>query len=903
MFLLNSGLIIDNKVSFGDVSFNCDSCKMGKGKALPFPLHDSLAMKCFDIVHSDVWGIAPVISHSHYKYFVTFIDDYSRFTWIYFLHAKSDVFSVFKVFLSYVENQFSTTIKILRSDSGGEYVSKEFQTFLQSKGIISQRSCPYTPQQNGVSERKNRHLLDIARSLLLASSVPTRFWPEALSTAVHVINRLPSSRLDNQTPFFRLFQKNPLYNHLRPFGCVCFVLLPPTERTKLTAQSSLCAFLGYALNQKGYLCYDSNAKRIRVSRNVVFFENQYFFPRHGDSNDSVSFSFLPSFLDTKPPPVTRFKPDFVYKRRDVTGDPGSGSLATPTLIAPDSAPDPPPAPPAPDPAPNPPPAPVALRRSIRHIKPPDRYGFTHASLLTTLSSISIPNSYSQAVQHDCWIQAMQEELSALQENHTWDIVPCPSSVKPIGCKWVYSVKLKSDGSLDRYKARLVALGNRQEYGIDYEETFALVAKMTTVRTVLAIAASQSWPLYQMDVKNAFLHGDLKEEVYMRLPQGIPSSSKTDVARLRRSLYGLKQAPRAWFDKFRTTLLQLSFIQSPYDPSMFTLHSSRGSTILLVYVDDIIITGPHSDMIRQIQASLQDKFHMKDLGPLNYFLGLEVHQSKKGLFLHQHKYATDLVDLADLGDSSPVDTPLEVNVKLRQQDGDLLPDPTFYRRLVGSLVYLTITRPDLSYAVNLVSQFMTAPRHHHLAAVKRIIRYIIGTSTRGLFFPVGTPLTLTAYSDADWAGCPDTRRSTTGWCVYLGDALISWKCKKQDKVSKSSTESEYRAMSSACSEILWLRGLLSELGFYQTTPTPLHADNTSAIRITENPVFHERTKHIEVDCHFIRDEYDRKVITLPHISTELQLADIFTKGLPRPRHEFLVRKLLLVDSQHQFEGGC
>ena len=198
--------------------------------------------------------------------------------------------------------------------------------------------------------------------------------------------------------------------------------------------------------------------------------------------------------------------------------------------------------------------------------------------------------------------------------------------------------------------------------------------------------------------------------------------------------------------------------------------------------------------------------------------------------------------------------------------------------------------------------MTAPRHHHMVAVKRIIRYILGLLTRGLFSPTGTPLTLTAYSDADWAGCPDTRRSTTGWCMYLGESLISWKCKKQERISRSSTEYEYCAMSAAYSEILWLHGLLTDLGFPHTSATPLHADNTSSIRITENPVFHEHTKHIEVNCHFIRDEYDRKVISLPHVSSELQLADIFTKGLPRPRHEFLIRNLLLFD-QHQFEGGC
>jgi hypothetical protein len=263
-------------------------------------------------------------------------------------------------------------------------------------------------------------------------------------------------------------------------------------------------------------------------------------------------------------------------------------------------------------------------------------------------------------------------------------------------------------------------------------------------------------------------------------------------------------------------------------------------------------------------------------------------------VNQHKYIQDLITLAGLEDTSSVDTPMEVNVKYRKDEGDLLDDPTLYRSLVGILIYLTTTRPDISYAVHQVSQFMSSPRHLHLAAVRRIIRYLRGSPNRGLFFPTGSSLQLVAYSDADWAGCPDTRRSTTGWSMFLGNALISWKCKKQDRVSKSSTEAEYRAMSTACSEIVWLRGLLEELGFPQVTSTPLHADNTSAIQIATNPVFHERTKHIEVDCHFIRNTLENQVISLPHISSDLQIADVFTKAMTRQRHQFLIGKLLLVD---------
>ncbi|XP_038711765.1 uncharacterized mitochondrial protein AtMg00810-like [Tripterygium wilfordii] len=296
----------------------------------------------------------------------------------------------------------------------------------------------------------------------------------------------------------------------------------------------------------------------------------------------------------------------------------------------------------------------------------------------------------------------------------------------------------------------------------------------------------------MDVKNAFLHGDLKEDVYMTPPPGLFSTSTSEVY-------------------------------------------------------DIVITGTDSSLIAHLQQKLQESFHMKDLGPLTYFLGLEVHTDTSGVFVHQHKYAQDLVALAGLQDSSSVDTPLEVNLKYRCEEGDLLPDPSMFWQLFSKLANLCNL-----HNIYIWQQFVVS---FDTCEVLRVVVY---------FFSVDTPIRLDAFSDADWAGCPNTRRSVTGWCMFLGDSLISWKSKKQDRVSKSSTESEYRAMSAACSEVVWLRGLLAKLGFPQSDPTPLHADNTSAIQIATNPVYHERTKHIEVDCHYIREAVDTRVISLPHV---------------------------------------
>uniref|UniRef100_A0A2N9HJ90 Integrase catalytic domain-containing protein n=1 Tax=Fagus sylvatica TaxID=28930 RepID=A0A2N9HJ90_FAGSY len=473
-----------------------------------------------------------------------------------------------------------------------------------------------------------------------------------------------------------------------------------------------------------------------------------------------------------------------------------------------------------------------------------------------------------------WQQAMKEELDALLKTGTWDLVDLPAGKSAIGCKWVYKIKTRSDGTVDRYKARLVAKGFTQEYGIDYEETFAPVARLSSVRTLIAVSASRHWPLFQMDVKNAFLNGELTEEVYMQLPPGFsqPPGFSHKVCRLRRALYGLKQAPRAWFAKFSSTISQHGFSASSYDSALFFRRSDHGITLLLLYVDDMIITGDDVQGIQDLKHFLGQHFEMKDLGPLSYFLGLEVSSSSDGYYLTQAKYTSDLISRAGITDSKIVDTPIEYNNRLNTHDGEPLPDATLYRQLVGSLVYLTVTRPDISYAVHIVSQFMAAPRSLHYAAVLRILRLIL--------MPTGQ-------------GIPTDRRSTTGYCFLLGDSLISWRSKKQSVVARSSTEAEYRALADTTAELLWLRWLLQDLGIDCSTAVPIHCDNRSAIQIAHNDVFHERTKHIEIDCHFIRHHLLQGTLQLRSVSSQDQLADIFTKPMPPGRFRDFISNLKLV----------
>ncbi|WKA05457.1 hypothetical protein VitviT2T_023423 [Vitis vinifera] len=482
---------------------------------------------------------------------------------------------------------------------------------------------------------------------------------------------------------------------------------------------------------------------------------------------------------------------------------------------------------------------------IAHYINCDNFSVHYRKFLAAIISSNDPKSFKEVMKDVGWQKSMHEEIRALEENGTWTLEPLPKGKRALGSQWVYRTKYFSNDDIERLKSRLVVLGNHQEAGIDYHETFSPVAKMTTVRAFLAIATSKNWELHQMDVHNAFLHGDLEEEVYMKLPPGFERSDPNLVCRLRKSLYGLKQAPRCWFAKLVTALKGYGFLQSYSDYSLFTYTKGNVQINVLVYVDDLIISGNDSAALKTFKAYLSDCFKMKDLGVLKYFLGIEVARSSAGLFLCQRKYTLDIVSEAGLLGAKPCGFPIEHNHRLGLANGKLLSNPESYRRLVGRLIYLAVTRPDLAYS---------------------------------------------GWCDSDWAGCPVTRRSLSGWLVFLGQSPISWKTKKQHTVSRSSAEAEYRAMAAVTCELKWLKGLLLSLGVHHPKAIKLFCDSQSALHMAKNPVFHERTKHIEVDCHFVRDAITDGLIAPSYVPTITQLADIFTKALGKKQFDYLFAKL-------------
>uniref|UniRef100_A0A2N9HHM2 Integrase catalytic domain-containing protein n=1 Tax=Fagus sylvatica TaxID=28930 RepID=A0A2N9HHM2_FAGSY len=704
------------------------------------------------------------------------------------------VLTIYRDFAKMVQTQYSKAIKVFRSDNAREYRQTDFSTILKHYGTIFHTSCAGTSQQNGRAERKLRHILDTVRALTNAASTPVSFWGEAALTAVYTINRCPSPVIQNTTPYERLFGTAPNYSLLKVFGCVCFVLLQPHERTKLQPRSQLCCFLGYGLEEKGYRCYDPVAKRLRVSRHVVFWEHKMFYslPLFSAGNSDSQADPLPNLFPEIPSPSA----ESVNPISDESppADPSSDESPTADPTFDESPLSTPAANPVNTTAPEP-------RRSHRVSTLPSHLRDFHC--FSAFATLHEPHTFREASSDPLWQQAMKEELDALLKTGTWDLVDLPAGKSAIGCKWVYKIKTRSDGTVDRYKARLVAKGFTQEYGIDYEETFAPVARLSSVRTLIAVSASRHWPLFQMDVKNVFLNGELTEEVYMQLPPGFsqPPGFSPKVCRLRRALYGLKQAPRAWFAKFSSTISQHGFSASSYDSALFFRRSDHGITLLLLYVDDMIITGDDVQGIQDLKRFLGQHFEMKDLGPLSYFLGLEVSSSSDGYYLTQAKYTSDLISRAGITDSKIVDTPIEYNNRLNTHDGEPLPDATLYRQLVGSLVYLTVTRPDISYAVHIVSQFMAAPRSLHYAAVLRILRYLKGTSPyfmdftshlsrRSLFrlilMPTGQGTLLTVVP-------------LQGIVFFLVTPSSLGAARNNSVVARSSTEAEYRALADTTAE--------------------------------------------------------------------------------------------------------
>ena len=814
--------------------------------------------KKLQLIHSDVSGPMQTETMGGKRYVITFTDDYSRCVAVHFMRQKFEALEKFKLFEATAVGDSGNQIGTLRTDNGGEYISIEFAEYLESRHIQHQTTVPHTPEQNGVAERMNRTLLEKARSMIAHADLPKSYWAEAVSTAAHLRNRLPTRALpDGVTPYERWYERKPDLSTLKVFGCIGYAHIPDPQRRKLDDKAVKLRFIGYSRQTKGYRMIDDATKKVYIRRDVTFNE-----------------------LDFGRKEVTRTE-DQKAETLEIT--PNSETAERPKQVQP----------------------PVEIEpeepRPERRRGPPVRFGIDEYADLAVTEHFAYrayvtdePGTIQEALATDeatQWKAAADDEYQSLLDNDTWDLVKLPRGRKAIGCKWVFKVKHDGDGEVERFKGRLVAKGYSQKYGIDYDETFSPVVRFSSIRTLLALAVQKGMLIHQMDVVTAFLNGRLEEEIYMQQPEGyITPGSEDLVCRLKKSLYGLKQSPRCWNKEFQEYMKSTGFTQCTADPCVFVRVIGDNLTIVAVYVDDLILVTVNQAEMDELKEALACRFKMKDMGELHYCLGISVVQDKKNgcLGIHQKQYIQKMLEKFKMVDAKTVTTPADINVKLVKDDGvSRKVDQSHYQSIVGSLLYAAIaTRPDIAQAVSAVSKFSAEPTEAHLTAVKRILRYLKGTMDLSLQYRSSDCGELIGYSDSDWAGNLDDRHSTSGCLAQLSGGAISWLSKKQATVALSTAEAEYIALSATTQEVVWLRRLLNDLGAAPPTAATIMEDNQGAIALGKNPVNHARTKHIDIWHHYVREAVEDHVIDLEYCPTKKMIADLLTKPLPKTQFETL-----------------
>lgn len=896
----------------------CIVCVKGKQCRVPFNEPGTRAGKQLELIHTDVCGPMPVKSLGGARYFVTFIDDFTRKVHIFVLKSKAEVFDKFVLYKKSVENELDLKIKTMRSDNGTEFVNKNFNEYFAKHGIKHEKSTPYSPQQNGLAERMNRTIIEKARCMLIDSKLAKTFWAEAVHAAVNVINAIVCSAT-NIAPNERWNGKMCDFADFKVFGCRAMAWLPKEKRSKLDEKSNEYIFLRKADDTKAYRLYDVEKRKVIISRDVVFLEkeNKVIDANNLNNNSSVFIRDDDRFEEVFEPEndqvtaenQTRVDSgesgennestsvnanessnananvDVVTDDEDIDSNNGTFESTNDSLD--DTTID------------------DGARQSIS-----DDPTFTTRAMVNSeadrpvtrslrnllnfhvvFSVFEEPESYQDAVNGDDskkWKNAMQEEFNSLIKNDTWELVERPGACKIVDNKWVFKVKQENSDAQLRYKARLVARGFTQQYGVNYFETFSPVVRFTSIRTILAVAAQRKMKMKQFDVRTAFLNGDLSEIVYMQQPTGFDDGSGR-ICKLKKSLYGLKQSSRCWNKKFTTFIKLFGFVNSKYDPCVFISRRNNTLTILAIHVDDGIVVSENEGEIRSVLSHLNKHFEVKEM-EVGCFLGLQIERNADGsIFVHQSMYAEKVLNRFKFENCNGISTPSDPNQSLHDFV-EAEPSNYQYRNLIGSLMYLAIgTRADLAYAVFVASRYLENPTVVHERAAKRILRYIKKTINFGILYTQNS-LEIKAYSDADYAGDVSTRKSTSGSVVLIGDNLVSWSSERQQSVSLSTTESEYIAGSQCVKELVWLKSLLCEILNESSIKTTLYMDNQSAIRLVKNPEFHKRTKHIDIRYHFIREKFEAKIFDLEYVETKNMIADVFTKALPAAKFNELISKL-------------
>ncbi|GJS77628.1 retrovirus-related pol polyprotein from transposon TNT 1-94 [Tanacetum coccineum] len=901
----------------------CSSCELGKAKRKSFHTKTTPSSKRrLQLLHMDLCGPMRVESINGKKYVLVIVDDYSRYTWTHFLRSKDETPGVLIDFLTLVQRGLHAQVTTVRTDKGTEFLNKTLHAYFAKEGIRHETSTARTPEQNGVVERRNRTLVEAARTMLSAAKVPLFFWAEAIATACFTQNRSLVIPRHEKTPYHIINARKPSVKFFHIFGSLCYIVRDGENLDKMKEKGDACIFVGYSTQSKAYRVFNKRTRMIVETIHVNFDELPQMASDHVSSDpgpqcsttvleqDSLSpgpqsqenvpqvaetvttsneleLLYNPMFselLNGTSPVVSKSSAVHAADNPDKRQQHNTTHTSTTTDVA-----DPPPLnihsthqTPTQVPTVTAPENIIQAETNTENAQfdddkfinifstPVQEQGETSSNhvdstrrqleidgemcMFALTVSRTEPKNIKEAMADSAWIESMQEELHQFDRLDVWELVDRPLCKNVINLKWLWKNKRDEENTVFRNKSRLVAKGYAQKEGIDFEESFAPVARLEVVRLFIAYAAHKSFIIYQMDVKTTFLYGPLKEEVYVNQPDGFVDPYDPDkVYRLKKALYGLKQAPRAWYDELSNFLVSEDCSLCSIDPTLFITKHGEDILLVQIYVDDIIFGSTNPKLSKRFGKLMHSKFDMSMMGELKFFLGIQIHQSPRGIFINQAKYAQEILKKHGMTSCDSIGTPMAT----KHLDADLSGTPvdqTKYR-MVRALMYLTASRPDIVHATCYCARYQAKPTEKHLTAVKRIFRYLKDSINMGLWYPKDTG----------------------------GDKLVSWSSKKQDCTSMSSAEAEYVSLSACCAQVLWLRTQLTDYGFH-FDKIPMYCDSKAAIAISCNPVQHSRTKHIDVRYHFIKEQVEKGIVELFFVGTEYQLADLFTKALSEDRSE-------------------
>ncbi|GJS69416.1 retrovirus-related pol polyprotein from transposon TNT 1-94 [Tanacetum coccineum] len=808
----------------------CSGCEMGKSKKASHPpklvLSDHSKL---ELLHMDLCGPMRVASINGKKYILVIVDDFSRYTRVYFLRSKDETPEIIKRFIAQAQLNYKAKVCKIRIDNGTEFKNTSLKAHYEKLGIMQQFLIARTPQQNGVVERRNHTLVEAARTMLIFSRLPEFLWDAAVVTACFTQNRSIIHTRYNKTPYELLRGRKPNIAYFHVFGSLCYPTNDHDDLGKMKPKANIGVFIGYSETSTGFRIYNRQTKMIMETIHVKSDELTAMASEHdclelelqrfNDHNSSAEPLNIPSKEDLD----NLFGPMFEEYFEKTSSDTTTNSAAQPTQFHEDSSStssifvDTHEAPPVVTTS-DEQTSPISLTEADE-FNQEDSADFDDSEVCMyalTISTIE-PKNIKEAMTDHSWIESMQDELNQFKR-----------------------LQCDAENIVVRNKTRLVAKGYKQEEGIDFEESFSHVARLEAVRMFIAYAAHKNITIFQMDVKTAFLNGPLKEEVYVSQPEGFIDPEFPDhVYRLKKALYGLKQAPRAWYDKLSSFLIEHGFTKGIIDPTLFTRRHGGDILLVQVYVDDIIFGSTNPDFLKRFANLMKNNFEMSMMGELKFFLGLQVHQSPCGIFISQSQYAIELLKKHGLDECVSMSTPMATE----RLDADLQGTPTdqtTYRRMIGGLMYLTTNRPEIAFATFVCARYQVRPTVKHLKEVKWIFWYLRQSYNMGLWYLKYSGFELIAYSDMDHAGFKDDCKSTSGGLQFLGGK-----------------------------------------------PIPMYCDSKSAIAISCNPVQHSKTKHIDIWYHFIKEHVEKGTVELYFVRTEYQLADLFTKALPKERLEYLV----------------